>query len=336
MSRNRVLTGIKPTGTPHLGNCIGAIRPALQRSRDPEVDSFFFLADYHALIDCRDPQALSDSVRSTAASWLAMGLDPDKSLFYRQSDIPEIMELNWILSCLSAKGLLNRGHAYKAAVAANLERQESDPDRGISMGLFCYPVLMAADILMFDVHEVPVGPDQVQHVEMARDIAQRFNHCYGEHFVLPRATLPEAAQLLQGLDGRKMSKSYDNVIPLFASAEDLRRRIMKIRTNSQAVSEPKETEGCPLFGFYRAFAEPEARVAMERRYRDGIGWGEIKEQLVELLDSVLEEPRRRYQAIVADGAALNRHLNAGAERARDHARPFLQRLRKAVGMRAVA
>ena len=230
MSKRRVLTGITTTGTPHLGNYVGAIRPAVAASKSPDVDAYLFLADYHALIKCQDPETVAESSRQIAASWLASGLDPDKAHFYRQSDIPEITELSWVLSCSAAKGLMNRAHAYKAAVQANEEAGE-DPDFGITMGLFSYPILMAADILIFNAHQVPVGRDQIQHVEMARDIAQRFNHHYGEVFTLPEAVVDEQVAILQGLDGRKMSKSYGNTIPLFGTPKQLQKSINKIKTN---------------------------------------------------------------------------------------------------------
>ncbi len=215
--KQRVLTGITTSGTPHLGNYVGAIRPAIAASREDGVQSFFFLADYHALIKCDDPQRIERSRLEIAATWLAAGLDPQRVCFYRQSDIPETPELTWLLTCVTAKGQMNRAHAYKAALDANLEAGE-DPDAGITMGLYSYPILMAADILLFNAHRVPVGRDQAQHIEMARDVAQRFNHLFGQGhdlFVLPQADIEESVALLPGLDGRKMSKSYDNIIPLF-------------------------------------------------------------------------------------------------------------------------
>ena len=213
----RVLTGITTTGTPHLGNYVGAIRPSIEASRAEGVESFFFLADFHALIKCDDPARIERSRLEIAATWLAAGLDPERVTFYRQSDIPEITELTWLLTCVTAKGQMNRAHAYKAATDANVAAGE-DPDAGVTMGLYCYPILMAADILMFKAHRVPVGRDHVQHIEMARDVAQRFNHLYGEGrelLVLPQAQIDEELATLPGLDGRKMSKSYDNTIPLF-------------------------------------------------------------------------------------------------------------------------
>jgi tryptophanyl-tRNA synthetase len=228
MSQKRVLTGITTSGTPHLGNYVGAIRPAIEASRTGEFESFFFLADYHALIKCQDADKVHQSTLEIAAAWLAMGLDTEKVTFYRQSDIPEITELTWLLTCMTAKGLMNRAHAYKGAVQANTDAGE-DEDMAISMGLFSYPILMAADILMFNAHKIPVGRDQIQHVEMARDIAQRFNHHYGEHFVLPEAQVDDNVATLQGLDGRKMSKSYGNTIPLFLTEKQLKNISIKLK-----------------------------------------------------------------------------------------------------------
>ena len=329
-TQQRILTGITTTGIPHLGNYAGAIKPAVTMSRSASNQCFFFLADYHALVKCHEPERLRDSVAAVAATWLALGLDVDRALFYRQSDVPEICQLNWLLSCVAAKGLLNRAHAYKAAVAEN-EAENSDPDRAVSMGLFSYPVLMAADILLFNAHKVPVGADQKQHVEMARDIAQRFNHLFGERFVVPEADIVDM-ELLPGLDGRKMSKSYDNAIPLFCSSDELLKLIRRIKTNSQSPQEPKSTQGCALFGIYRACASEEETRELARRYADGIGWGEVKELLYELLERELAEPRRRYREWLGNVADLRRVLDDGAERARAVASPFLDELHRAVGI----
>ena len=333
MTAKIVLTGISTTGTPHLGNYVGAIRPAIAASRDPETTSFYFLADYHAIIKCQDPDEVNRSSLEVAAAWIALGLDTERSIFYRQSDIPEIMELTWILSCMTAKGLMNRAHAYKAAVAENEAAENGDPDRGVSMGLFCYPILMAADILMFKADRVPVGKDQIQHLEMARDIASRFNHHYGERFVLPEAEVNEQAAVLSGLDGRKMSKSYHNTIPLFTPEKQLRKLIMKITTNSLPPQAPKDPGTCTLFQIYQAFASPEETADLRHRYAAGIGWGEMKQMLFEYLNAHLAEPRRRYEALIADPAHVERLLRLGAEKARAYSRPMLQAVRRAVGIR---
>ena len=252
MTKQRVLTGITTSGTPHLGNYVGAIRPAIESSRANDVESFFFLADYHALIKAQDPELIHRSTMEIAATWLALGLDTDKVTFYRQSDIPEITELTWFLTCMTAKGLMNRAHAYKAAVQANEDAGE-DADFAITMGLFSYPVLMAADILMFNAHQIPVGRDQIQHVEMARDVAQRFNHHFGEHFVLPKALVDDKVAVLQGLDGRKMSKSYGNTIPLFLNEKALKKHINKINTNLLEPGEPKDPDTSAVFQIWQAF-----------------------------------------------------------------------------------
>lgn len=332
----RILTGITTTGTPHLGNYAGAIRPAIQASRQPGMDSYYFLADYHALIKCDDPQRIQRSRLEIAATWLAGGLDVERATFYRQSDIPEIPELTWLLTCVAAKGLLNRAHAYKASVDRNVETGE-DPDAGVSMGLYSYPILMAADILMFNAHKVPVGRDQIQHVEMARDIGQRFNHLFGqgqELFVLPEAVIEESVATLPGLDGRKMSKSYDNTIPLFGSAKQLKDAIARIVTDSRAPGEPKDPDNSHLFTLYSAFATPAQTEAFRGHLLGGLGWGEAKQQLFTLLDGLLAEPRERYQQLIARPADLEDILLAGAAKARRVATPFLEQLREAVGLRS--
>ncbi len=330
-----VLTGITTTGTPHIGNYVGAIRPAIASSRQATARSFYFLADYHALVKCHDPQVLRQSTLEVAATWLALGLDTDRSIFYRQTDIPEILELTWILTCMTAKGLMNRAHAYKAAVQENETLKAKDPDKGINMGLFCYPVLMAADILMFNANKVPVGKDQIQHLEMARDIALRFNHTYGETFALPEAVTSESTAVLQGLDGRKMSKSYHNTIPLFVPAKRLRKLIMKIKTNSQGPDEPKDPDTCTLFQIYRAFATPEEIASMRVRYNQGIAWGEMKQFLFEYLDHLLEGPRAQYQELLKNPDHIENVLIEGARKARAFSQPFLAQIRQTIGVQAV-
>ena len=334
MKQQRVLTGITTTGTPHLGNYVGAIRPAIEASRQADVQSFYFLADLHSLIKSQDPQLLRRSTREIAATWLALGLDASRVVFYRQSDVPEITELTWLLSCMTAKGLMNRAHAYKAAVQANQEAGQDD-DFGITMGLYSYPVLMAADILMFKADRVPVGRDQIQHVEMARDIAQRFNYHYGEHFVLPSAVVEEHVAVLQGLDGRKMSKSYGNTIPLFLPEKQLQKHINRIKTNLQEPGEPKNPDESTVFQVWQAFATPEQRSEMRREFASGIGWGEAKRRLFELLNAQLSEPRARYEELMSQPEHIEKLLSEGAERARAHSRPFMAELRRAVGLRPV-
>ena len=334
MNKRRVLTGITTTGTPHLGNYVGAIKPCIEASHDPDVKSFYFLADYHALVKNQDPERMRRSTLEIAATWLALGLDTERAAFYRQSDVPEILELTWILTCSTAKGLMNRAHAYKAAVQENLDAGE-DPDFAITMGLFSYPVLMAADILMFNSTHVPVGKDQVQHLEMARDIAQRFNHHYGEIFELPEAVVDEHVAVLPGQDGRKMSKSYNNTIPLWLPEKKLRKAIMRIVTNSLEPGEPKDPDSSALYAIYAAFASPEQRVEMRQAYRDGIAWGEAKQQTFELINAELLAGRERYEALMADPRRIEETLVEGAARARAWATPFLDRIREAVGIRTL-
>ncbi|MGN6512547.1 MAG: tryptophan--tRNA ligase [Lysobacteraceae bacterium] len=337
MAPTRVLTGITTSGTPHLGNYVGAIRPAVAASRRGDVESFYFLADYHALIKVQEPARVQRSTLEIAAAWLACGLDPARVWFYRQSDIPEIPELTWLLTCVAGKGLLNRAHAYKAAVDRNRAEGEDD-DAGVSAGLFMYPVLMAADILLFNAQQVPVGRDQVQHIEMARDIGQRFNHLYGrDHFVLPEAAIEEQVATLPGLDGRKMSKSYDNVIPLFAPREQLRKLIFSIVTDSRAPGEPKDTDGSALFQLYQAFASEAETEAMRRAFAEGIAWGEAKQALFERIDAEMAPLRARYEALVAQPGVIEQQLRDGAARLRArYATPALRALREAVGLRDLA
>ena len=330
----RVLTGITTSGTPHLGNYVGAIRPAVRASRQPGVQSFYFLADYHALIKCDDPARVQRSTLEIAASWLAAGLDPEHVTFYRQSDIPEIPELTWLLTCVTGKGLLNRAHAYKAMLDKNAAAG-ADPDSDVTAGLFMYPVLMAADILMFKAHQVPVGRDQIQHIEMARDIAASFNHLYGEHLVPPEALIDEHVALLPGLDGRKMSKSYDNVIALFGPREQLRRQIMSIVTDSRAPGEPKDTEGSALYAIYRAFADDAEAADFARAFADGIGWGDAKQRLFERIDAEMGPMRERYQHLMAHPGEVETLLRRGADKARALATPLMRELRQAVGLRAL-
>jgi len=336
MNKSIVLTGITTTGTPHLGNYAGAIRPAIAASKDDDVRPFYFLADYHALIKCQEPERVKQSSLEIAATWLALGLDTSNAVFYRQSDVPEILELTWMLTCVTAKGLMNRAHAYKAAVAENEEAGGKDPDKGITMGLFSYPILMAADILMFNANKVPVGKDQIQHIEMARDIASRFNHIYGEHFTLPEAVVEDNAATLLGLDGRKMSKSYNNTIPLFENEKKFRKLINKIKTNSLEPGEPKDPEGCTLFGIYQAFAHASEVAEMRHRYAEGIGWGEMKKILFEKINEEIAPARERYQALLDAPEHIEEQLQEGAQKARAIATPFIQELREAVGISTIS
>ncbi len=330
----RYLTGITTTGTPHLGNFVGSIRPSVAASKTPGVESFYFLANYHALIKCEDPERIQRSSLEIAASWLAAGLDPEQVAFYRQSDIPEITELTWLLTCTTGKGLLNRAHAYKAAQDKN-QATGRDADDGVTAGLFMYPVLMAADILLFKANKVPVGRDQIQHIEMARDMGASFNHLYGEHFVLPEAAVDEHVATLPGLDGRKMSKSYDNTIPLFSSREQLRKLIGAILTDSRAPGEAKEVEGSALFQMYQAFASESETAALRQQYADGIAWGDAKQVLFDCVDNAIAPMRAHYQELISNPARIEQTLLAGAERARTVATPLMRELRSAVGLRSL-
>lgn len=334
MAKTRILTGITTTGTPHLGNYVGAIRPAIEASQNEANASFYFLANYHALIKCQDAAQVHQSTTEIAATWLALGLNTDNVVFYRQSDVPETTELSWILTCMAAKGLMNRAHAYKAAVAANQEAGE-DPDFGVTMGLYSYPILMAADILLFNAHKVPVGKDQIQHVEMARDIAARFNHYYGEHFVLPEAVVDDKVSVLQGLDGRKMSKSYGNTIPLFLPEKQLKKHINKIKTNLLEPGEPKDPDTSTVFQIWQAFATEEQTAEMRQAFADGIAWGEAKKQLFDLVNGELAEARERYNELMVNPTFIEEKLQEGAAKARAYSQPLMAKCREAVGIRPV-
>lgn len=329
----RILTGIKPTGIPHLGNLFGAILPAIESSRTMDAESFLFVADYHALVSTWDAKILEKNTREIAATWLAFGLDTRNVTFYRQSDVPEIMELAWILSCLAPKGLLNRAHAFKAAQAANLAKGKEDVDAGVCMGLYCYPVLMAADIIAFGAKYVPVGKDQVQHIEIARDLAHRFNSVFGQKLVLPEPLVQEETGLIPGLDGRKMSKSYGNTIPVFESQARLRKLINGVKTDSRAPDEPKDPEGSMLFQIYRAFSSSEKVEEMRRRYNEGIMWGEVKKIVFEELDVFLTAPRERFEYYLNHPREIDALFELGAVRARSIARDTLNAARELVGIR---
>jgi tryptophanyl-tRNA synthetase len=335
----RVLTGITTTGTLHLGNYVGAIRPAIKASREPGVESFLFLADYHALIKCDEPDRIERSRMEIAATWLACGLDTERVTFYRQSDIPETPELTWLLTCVTAKGQMNRAHAYKAAADANTAAGE-DLDANITMGLYSYPILMAADILLFNAHRVPVGKDQVQHIEMTRDVAQRFNHLFGrgkDLFVLPQAEIEEHQELLPGLDGRKMSKSYDNAIPLFeGGAKGLKESVARIVTDSRLPGEPKHADNSHLVTIYDAFATPAQRAAFRTALRQGLGWGDAKQQLVDLIEAEIGPMRETYAELMAHPEKVEEALLAGAKKAREIAQPVMHKLRQAVGLRSMS
>ncbi|NMP24277.1 tryptophan--tRNA ligase [Sulfobacillus harzensis] len=333
MDQKVILTGIKPTGNPHLGNWVGAIRPTVELSRDPAKHGFYFIADYHALTGLKDAAELRDYTYQVAASWIALGLDPESVVFYRQSDVPEVFELSWILACFSPKGLMNRAHAYKAVVQKNQEAGEEDLDAGVNMGLYTYPILMAADILIMQSHWVPVGRDQQQHVEIARDLAQYFNRQYrAEVFTLPEALIDEKGAVIPGLDGRKMSKSYGNTIPIFTPPDQLRKLVFRIATDSSRPGEPKDPESSTIFQLYRLLAKPEDTEAFADEYRKGIAWKDAKEALYALLETTLSGPWARYQDLIAHPEELDRIFAQGAEKARDVASRTMREVRRAVGI----
>ena len=333
MSQDIYLTGITTTGTPHIGNYVGAIRPGIAASKNPEINNYYFLADLHSLAKAEDPKKMQQSTLEIAAAWLALGLDTDNAMFYRQSDIPEIPILTWILTGMTAKGLMNRAHSYKAMVQANEESGSRDSDKGIMMALYSYPILMAADILMFKSTKIPVGRDQKQHVEMTRDIAQRFNHNYGDVLVVPEAVIDDNTAVLKGLDGRKMSKSYNNIIPIFENEKKLRKLIMKIKTNSLEPGEPKDTSDSTLFDIYKAFATDDEVKDIEKQYADGIAWGEMKQVLFEYINEHFKPARDEYQRLIDDPKIVEDELKKGAEKAREISIPYIEEIRHAVGIR---
>ena len=326
-----LLTGIKPTGMPHLGNYIGAIKPALELAQNSEVKSYFFVADYHSLTTVRSATALQKMIYQVSSAWLACGLNPEKTLIYRQSDIPELFELNWILSCVTPKGLMNRGHSYKALLQEGLRARKQHPESSVNMGIYNYPILMSADILLFSAHEVPVSEDQAQHLEITRDIALKFNQAFNTHLLKAPKTLIKT-KLLPGLNGEKMSKSKGNHIPLFCSSQELKKSIMKIKTDSSPPEEPKNPENSILFSLYKAFATKEQTARLLDQYQQGIGWGKAKEMLYLLLEEYLSEKRRLYDSFMADPGKIDAILKAGAEKARKTARPFMQKIKKATGI----
>ena len=331
--KQRVLTGITTSGTPHLGNLVGAILPAIKASKSENVSSFLFLADYHSLIKNTDSELTHSSSFEIAACWLACGLDPNKVIFYRQSDIPHIFELAWILGCLASKGLLNRAHAYKAAISENELNGSKDMDKGITMGLFNYPILMAADILMFKADIVPVGQDQKQHIEMARDIAIKFNHHYGELLTPPEAQISEDTGILPGIDGRKMSKSYKNTIPIFSDENLLKKTVMKIKTNSLEPGEPKDSEGCNIFSIYKAISSENEISDFQKRYDEGISWGDAKKTLYENLNQFLLPYKTEYSKIIQDRAYVESVLIEGSKKALETSAPLMEEVRKIVGIK---
>ena len=329
--KKRILTGITTTGIPHIGNYIGAIRPAIELAKGSD-ESFFFLADYHSIIKNQNIDEIKNSVENVALAWLSCGLDPSKTYFYRQSDVPEILELSWVLNCVTSKGLMNRAHAYKSETSKNI----NDPDKGITMGLFSYPILMAADILMFDSTHVPVGSDQIQHLEMTRDIAARFNHLFKPLLTLPEPIIQEKEEVVLGTDGRKMSKSYGNVIPLLESEKALKKSIMKIVTNSLEPGEPKDSKNCTVFDLYKYFATESEINTFQKSYEDGISWGEAKEILFDSINKELKPIRTKYEELSENKDYINDLLSDGAKKTRTIAKEKILQIREAVGLTRIS
>ena len=329
--KKRILTGITTTGTPHIGNYLGAIKPALELAKEYD-ESFYFLADYHAIIKNSKSTEVTDSVKNVALAWLASGLNPNKSFFYRQSDVPEILELSWVLNCVTAKGLMNRSHAYKAATTLN----KDDEDKGITMGLFSYPILMAADILMFNATHVPVGADQIQHIEMTRDIAGRFNHLYKKTFILPEAIIQSTNEIVPGIDGQKMSKSYGNIIPLLSTEKQLKKSIAKIVTNSLEPGDPKDPSNCTVFALYKYFASKPMVDELCDDYKKGISWGDAKNKLFEVVNNEITPIRESYEKLQEDKDFINDLLSDGSNKVRPIAKELLDSIRSSVGINKIS
>ena len=329
--KKRILTGITTTGTPHIGNYLGAIKPALELAKEYD-ESFYFLADYHAIIKNTKSTEVTDSVKNVALAWLASGLNPNKSFFYRQSDVPEILELSWVLNCVTAKGLMNRSHAYKAATNLN----KDDEDKGITMGLFSYPILMAADILMFNATHVPVGADQIQHIEMTRDIAGRFNHLYKKTFILPEAIIQSTNETVPGIDGQKMSKSYGNIIPLLSTEKQLKKSIARIVTNSLEPGDPKDSSNCTVFALYKYFASKPMVDELCDDYKKGISWGDAKNKLFEVVNNEITPIRESYEKLQEDKDFINDLLSDGSNKVRPFAKELLDSIRSSVGITKIS
>lgn len=325
-----ILTGIKPTGLPHIGNYFGAIKPALSYADD--YSSFLFIADYHALTTFRSADDMKNHTRQIAAAWLALGVDPKKHVFYKQSDIPEIFELHWILSCFTPKGLLNRAHAYKAAVQLNMDTNK-DYDLNINSGVFNYPVLMTADILLFQATHVPVGADQKQHVEIARDIAESINQKTGFLFTLPEPVINQEELLITGIDGQKMSKNYNNIIPIFIEEKQLRKTCMQIVTDSTPVEEPKNPDNCYVYQIFKHFLSKSDQQALAKRYEaGGLGYGTVKQELFECIRDYFKDARERYTQLIENPQQIDELLVAGSIQARALASQSLLKLKKQLGV----
>lgn len=319
----RILTGIQSSGVPHLGNLLGAIIPAIELSKDPKNESLFFIADMHSLTTIRDAELLKENTYATAAAWLAFGFNTDENLFYRQSDIPEVCELMWYLNCLTPYPMLANAHSFK---------DKASKLHNVNAGLFTYPVLMAADILLYDAEIVPVGKDQKQHLEMTRDMAGAFNHIYGETLIEPKSRIDERVMIIPGTDGQKMSKSYNNFINIFLADKKLRKQIMGIQTDSTPMEDPKETENCNVFRLYKLLASAEQLAEMEANYKGGnYGYGHAKQALYELIIDKYAAERIRFNELMDNKALIEDELQKGAKKARAIAQDVLKRVRTKVG-----
>ncbi|WP_430928649.1 tryptophan--tRNA ligase [Polaribacter marinivivus] len=320
---SRILTGVQSTGTPHLGNLLGAILPAIEMANDPKNESFLFIADMHSLTQIKDGDVLRDNTYSTAATWLACGLDINKTVFYKQSDIPQVTELSWYLSCFFPYQRLTLAHSFK---------DKADRLADVNSGLFTYPMLMAADILLYDAEIVPVGKDQLQHLEMTRDVANRFNNIVGDTLIAPQAKIQEHTKLVPGIDGEKMSKSRDNIINIFLADKKLRKQIMSIKTDSTPLEEPKNPDTDNVFALYKLLASDEQIVEMRANYEGGnYGYGHAKQALYELITDTFSEVRAKYHHYMENKHEIDEALEVGAEKASKVANDVLQRVRQKIG-----
>ncbi|MCL2570311.1 MAG: tryptophan--tRNA ligase [Firmicutes bacterium] len=326
--KKTILTGVKSTGIPHVGNYFGSFKPSIEGAKAANMRSFLFIADYHALTTVKCAAEMKENVNEIACTWLACGLDLKKTAFYRQSDVPQIFELAIILSNVTPKGLMNRSHAYKAVVQDAVDAGK-DPDVDVNMGLFCYPILMSADILAFDTNFVPVGQDQKQHVEIAQAIARSFNAIYGSVLVVPEPKITKDQATIPGLDGRKMSKSYGNQIPMFAPEGELKKYIMKIVTDSSLPTDPKSTD-CVIFDLYKLFATDDEVHVMKSKFENGIGWGEVKNELFRVANRTLTPLREKYNYFKSNPEIVEQLLQDGAKKARKVAQKTLDRIRKSI------
>ena len=319
----RILTGIQSTGTPHLGNLLGAIIPAIELSRDPKNESFFFIADLHSFTTIRDPKLIRENTYATAAAWLSFGFDTEKNLFYRQSDVSEVCELNWYLNCFAPFNRLKLAHSFK---------EKSDRTNDVNSGLFTYPVLMAADILLYDANIVPVGKDQLQHLEITRDIASRINHIFPGTLILPEVKIDENVMLIPGTDGQKMSKSYNNIIDIFLSEKKLRKQIMGIKTDSIPIEKPKNPDRCNVFKIFKLLASKEQSEKLKAKYIEGnFGYGEAKKELFNLVCKKYKNERVKYNYFMENKEILDLELSKGAKKARQIAIQVLSRVRSNIG-----